>query len=109
MVGNLKVGYQIRQTNIRFRNMDDFESCFNSTDQDFDSEDALFNGSVDKINTPQFNKVKRSQYANGCDFKHEVIEYRGNNCFIPTKGFCFVKCVNFLLGEDYKQQYLDFI
>ena len=42
-------------------------------------------------------------------FKHEIIECRGNNCFIPTKGFCFVKSINFLTGEDYKQQYLDFI
>ena len=37
------------------------------------------------------------------------IEYRGNNCFIPTKGYCFIKCVNFLTGQDYKQQYLEFI
>ena len=25
------------------------------------------------------------------------------------KGYCFVKCINFLTGEDYKEQYLDFI
>ena len=53
--------------------------------------------------------MNRSQYGNGCDFKHDIIEYRGNNCFIPTKGYCFVKCVNFLTGQDYKQQYLYFI
>ena len=28
MVGNLKVGDQIRQTHVRFRNMDDFEALF---------------------------------------------------------------------------------
>ena len=37
MVGNLKVGDQVRQTNFRFRNMDDFESYVNSIDQDYDS------------------------------------------------------------------------
>ena len=62
-----------------------------------------------KIDTPQFNKVNRSQYGNGCDFKHEYNEYRGNNCFIPTKSYCFVKCVNFLTGQDYKQKYVDVI
>ena len=36
-------------------------------------------------------------------------EYRGNNCFLPTKGYCFIKCVNFLTGEDYKERNLDFI
>ena len=62
----------------------------------------FFNGYINKLDTPQFNKVKRSQYGNGCDFKLEIIEYRGNICFIPTKGFCFVECINFLTGEDYE-------
>ena len=109
MLGNLKVGDQIRQTHVRFRNMDDFEAYINSLDEGYDAEDAVFNGYISKLNTPQFNKVNRIQYSNGCDFKHEIIEYRGNNCFIPTKGYCFLKCVNFLTGDDYKEQYLDFI
>ena len=109
MVGNLKVGDQTRQTNIRFRNIDDFESYINSIDQDYDSKDAFFKGYVYKIKTPQFNKVNRSQYGNGCDFKHEIIEFRRNNCFIPTKGYCFVKCINFLTGQDHKKHYFDFI
>ena len=62
-----------------------------------------------KINTPQFKKVNRSQYGIGCDFKHEVDEYQGNNCFIPTKGYCFVKRIHFLTGQEFKEQYLDFI
>ena len=108
MVGNLKVGDQIRQTQIRFRNIDDFESYINSIDQDYDSDDSILNGCFYKKDTPHFNKVNRSQYGNGCDFKHEIIEYRGNNCFIPTKVYCFVKCINFFTGEDYKEQYLGF-
>ena len=109
MVGNLKVGDQIRQTRIRFRNIADYEAYINAIDQDYDSEDAIFNGYIYKINTPQFNKVNRSQYGNGCSFDKIIIEYRGNNCFIPTKGYCFVKCINYLTGQDYKQEYLDFI
>ena len=109
MVGNLKVGDQIRQTNFTFRNMDDFEAHNNAIDERYDAEDAIFNGHIYKINTPQFNKVNRSQYGNECDFKHEIIEYRAYNCFIPTKSYCFVKCINYLTGQDYKEQYLDFI
>ena len=109
LVGNLTVGDQIRQTHSRFRNIADYEAFNNSIDEDYDAEDAIFNGYIYKINTPQFNKVNRSQYGNGCDFKHEIIEYRGNNCFIPTKGYFFVECINFLTGGDYKQQYLEFI
>ena len=60
MVGNLKVGDQIRQTHTRFRKMDDFEAYINSIDQDYDSDDSIFNGYIYEINTPQFNKVNRS-------------------------------------------------
>ena len=109
MVGNLKVGDQIRQTHIRFRNMNDYEAYINSIDQDYDSEDAIFNDYIYKIDTPQFNKVNRSQYGNGCSFDKVIIEYQGKNCFIPTKRYCFVKCINYLTGQDYKQQHLDFI
>ena len=108
-VGNLKVGDQIRQTNIRFRNMASLEAYINAIDEGYDAEDAIFSGFFYKLKTPQFNKVNRSQYGNGCDFEHETVKYRGINCFIPTKGYCFVKCLNYLSGQDYKQEYLDFI
>ena len=63
MVGNLKIGDQIHQTHTRFRNMDEFEAYINAIDEGYDAEDAIFNGYIYKINTPQFNKVKRSQYG----------------------------------------------
>ena len=109
MVGNLKVGDQIRQTNIRFRIISDYEAYINSIDERYDADDCIFNGYIYKLNTPQFNKVNRSQYGNGCSFDKIIIEYRGNNCYIPTKGYCFVKCINYLTGQDYKKQYLEFI
>ena len=73
MVGNLKVGDQIRQTHIRFRNMDDFESYINSIDEGYDADDCIFNGYTYKLNTPQFNKVNRSQYGNGCSFDKKLL------------------------------------
>ena len=109
MVVNLKVGDQTRQTHIRFRNIFDYEAYIKSIDEGYDAEDAISNGYIYIINTPQLNLFKRNQYGIGCDFKHEVSEYQGNNCFIPTKVYCFVKCINFLTGQDYKQKYLNFI
>ena len=85
MVGSLRVGDQIRQTHIRFRKMDDFESYINAIDEGYDADDTIFNGYTYKLNTPQLNEVNGSQYGKGCDFGHEIIEYRGINCYIPTK------------------------
>ena len=56
MVGTLKVGDQIRQTHIRFRNMDDFESYINAIDEGYDAEDAIFNGYL--INSTLLNLIK---------------------------------------------------
>ena len=61
MVGMLKIGDQIRQTHIGFTNVADYASYINAIDQDYDSEDALFNEYFHKIDTLQFNKVNRSQ------------------------------------------------
>ena len=109
LVGGLKVADQTRQTLIRFRNSTDYEAYINSIHEGYDAEDAIFIGYIYKLNTPQFNKVNRSQYGNGCDFKHEIIEYRGNICFIPSISYCFIKCTNSLTNSDYKEQYLDVI
>ena len=104
MVGRIKIADRIRQPHIRFRNIDYYGSYINAFDQDYESEDAIFNGYIYKINTPQLNLVNRSHNGSGCDFKHEIIECQGTNCFIPTKGYCFVKCINFIKGEDYTEQ-----
>ena len=79
-----------------------FESYINAIGQDYQFEDAVFNGYICRIKNALFNLVNRSQYGNGCDFKHEDFKYRGNKCFIPTKGYCFVKCIHFITGENYK-------
>ena len=109
MVDNLKVGDQIRQFHKRFRNIDDFESYINSIDEDYDSDDSIFNDYIYKLDTSQFNKVNRSQYGYECDFKLDNIQYRGINCFIPTKGFFFVKYFKLLRGEQYQEQCIEFI
>ena len=109
MVGKLSVGDQLRETQNRFRNITDYEAYINSIDKGYDAEDVIFSGYFYNFNTPQFTLVNRSQYGNGFDFKHEIIEYRGKNCFIPTKGYCSVKCNNFITGGGFKEQNLDVI
>ena len=94
MVGSLRVGDQIRQSHIRFKILEDYEAYINAIDEGYDAEDSIFNGYIYKIKTPHFNLVNKFHYGNGYVFKHEIIEYQGRHCFIPTKGYCFVKCIN---------------
>ena len=78
------IGSIEHKTNIRFKIMDDFESYINAIDIDYDSDDATFTGYIFKLNTRQFNVVKRSPYGKSTNYMQEIVEYRGQNCFIPT-------------------------
>ena len=57
MVGNLKVGDDIRQTHIRFKISNGYEIYINSIEESYDTDDAIFNGYFYKMNTLQFNLV----------------------------------------------------
>ena len=62
-----------------------------------------------KLNTLEFKKVKRSQYCRGTDFKQHIVEYIGNNCYIPTSGNRSIKCINSFTEKDYTKEFLTFI
>ena len=83
------------KTNIRFKNMDDFESYINAIDIDYDSEDVTFTGYVYKLNTPQFKVVKRSADGKGTNYLLEIVVYHGQNCYITTSGMYFIKCIKY--------------
>ena len=110
LIGSMLVGEIEQKTNIRFKNVDDFESYINAIyNSGYDSEDVIFTGWLYKLNTPEFKKVNRSQYGRGTDFKQDIVEYIGNNCYIPTSGNCFIKCINHFLKKDYTEKFLNFI
>ena len=108
MTGELSIADNTRTKHNRFRNNTDYETYVNAIDQDYESEDAIFNGYIYRTDTPQVNLFNRSQYGKGRDFKLQIFEFPGNICFKTTNSYCFVKCINILTGEDYKQQYLNF-
>ena len=39
----------------------------------------------------------------------ESIENHGPNCYIPTSGHCFRKCINYFTTKDYTEEFLTFI
>ena len=107
--GEMIIGPIIHKTNIRFKNMDDFESYINAIDVDYDSEDVTFTGYVYKLNTPPFKVVKGSAYGKDTNYMQEFVEYHGENCYIPTSGMCFIKCINYFTKKDYTEKFLTFI
>ena len=109
LIGKMIIGPVELKTNISFKNMDDFERYINAIDNDYDSDDVIFTGFVYKLNTPQIKVVKRSAYGKGTNYMQEIVEYYGQNCYIPTSGMCFIKCINYFTKKDYTEEFLTFI
>ena len=99
------IGHIEHKTNIGFRSMHDFETYINAIDVDYDSEDVTFTGYVYKLKTPQFNVVKGSAYGKGTNYMQEIVEYHRQNCYIPTSGKCFIKCINYFTKKDYTDEF----
>ena len=69
----------------------------------------IFEGDLYIIEKEEFNKINRSDYGKGSNHLYDILEYHGKNCYIPTGQNCFLKCINYLTGKDYKKEYFQFI
>ena len=103
------IGSVEHKTNVRFKNMDDFESYINAKVFHYDSEDVIFTGYIYKTKTLQFKVVKQSAYAKGANSMKKIDEYCGQSCYIATSDNYFINGNNFLTGKDYTEELLTFI
>ena len=95
-----------QKTIFRFKNINDFETYINALDNGgYDSDDVFFKGWSYKLNTSDIEKVNRPQYGRGTDLKQDLVEYIGNQCYIPTSGTCFIKCNNNVTCKDYTEEF----
>ena len=94
---------------MRLRSVKDFESYIEKIDEHYDGDDVIFTGQSIEFDMPEFKPVKRSNYGEGSNYLTDIEEYRGVKCFIPTGNNCFLKCINYLTGKDYKKEYFEFI
>ena len=106
--GKIIIGPIEHKTNIRFKNMEDFERYINAIDIDYDSEDVTFSGYVYKLYTPHFKVVKRSAYGRGTNYTQKIVEYLGQNCYIPTSGMYFIKCINYFTKKRLHKRIFNF-
>ena len=65
---------QEQTTNIRFGNVEEFETYIKAKDVDYNKENTNFIGWLYKLNTPQCDMVNRSQLGRGTSFKQDFVE-----------------------------------
>ena len=103
LIASMLIGEVEQRTNIRYKNIDDFEIYVDAIDVGYDSEDVIFKTRLSKLNTFEFNKKNRSQNGSGTDFKQDNVESIGSNCYNPTSRNGFIKCISNLTGRDCKK------
>ena len=110
LIGSMLICEIEQKTNIMLKNVDDFETVINAIDNGgYDSEDVLFTRWLYKLNTFNFQKVNRFKFGKGSDFRQDIAEHKGNNCYIPSSGSRFLKCIVFFTKKDYTEEILTFI
>ena len=110
LIGSMLIGKIEQKTILRFQIVDDFETYLNALDKcGYDSDNNILTGWLYKLNTSEFNRINRSQYGRGTDFKQDIVEYTGSNCYFPKNGNCFLKFISHLTGKDYMDEFLTFI
>ena len=99
------IGEIEQKANIRFKIFDAFATYNKAIDVDYDSEDNIFTGWLYILNTPELNRVSRSQNRRSIASKQVFVEYVGNICYIPTSDNCFLKGKKDLTGNDYTEDF----
>ncbi|ESO92981.1 hypothetical protein LOTGIDRAFT_162007 [Lottia gigantea] len=61
------------------------------------------------LHKDNFKEIKRSRVGRGTELLKKINEYKGRNCYIPTNGNCFIKCVNHVLNKDLTNEFKNFI
>jgi hypothetical protein len=74
-----------------FVSLSAFENYRNAFNTSSDETEYKYNGYV-RYGEDEFKRLRRSKHGKGENFKFEIKEYIGKNCYIPTAGNCFIKC-----------------
>jgi hypothetical protein len=74
-----------------FVSLSAFENYRNSFNSSSDETKYQFTGNV-RYGEDEFKRLRRSKHGKGEDFRFEIMEYEGENCYIPPAGNCFIRC-----------------
>ena len=56
-----------------------------------------------------FKRVNSSAHERGANEYNNILEYVGENCYIPNGNGCFLKCITYFAKKDVSMEYLEFI
>ena len=96
-------------TNRFFKNSDELAKFIDKILDKYDDHPSIYyTGNIYRY-FKNYKKVNRSNHGRGADEFNKILEYQGNNCYIPSGNGCFLKCINYIFKKDFSKEYFEFI
>ena len=96
-------------TNRFFKNSNELAEFIDQISDKYDDHPSIYyTGNIYRY-FKNFKKVNRSDYGRGANEFNNILEYQGNNCYIPNGNGCFLKCINYIFDKNFSIEYFEFI
>ena len=96
-------------TNRFFKNSDELAKFIDKILDKYDDHPSIYyTGNIYRY-FKIFKRVNRSEHGRGANEFNNILEYEGNNCYIPSGNGCFLKCINYIFDKDFSIEYFEFI
>ena len=96
-------------TNRFFKDSNDLAKFIDKILDKYDDHPSIYyTGNIYRY-FKNFKRVNRSENGKGANEFNDILEYKGNNCYIPSGNGCFLKCINFIFNKDFNKEYFEFI
>ena len=96
-------------TNRFFKDSNELAKFIDKTLDKYDDHPSIYyTGNIYSYFT-NFKRVNRSEHGRGANEFNNILENKGENCYIPSGNGCFLKCINFIFNKDFSIEYFEFI
>ena len=96
-------------TNRFFKSSDELAKFIDKILDKYDDHPSIYyTGNIYRY-FRSFKRVNRSDHGGGADEFNDILEYKGERCYIPSGNGCFLKCINYIFDKDFSTEYFEFI
>ena len=96
-------------TNRFFKDSDELAKFIDKILDKYDDHPSIYyTGNIYRY-FKNYKRINRSEHGRGANEFNNILEYEGDNCYIPNGNGCFLKCINYIFDKDFSTEYFEFI
>ena len=96
-------------TNRFFKDSNEIAEFIDKTLDKYDDHPSIYYTGNIYSYFRNLKRVTRSEHRRGAIEFNNILEYKGENCYIPSGNGCFLKCINYIFKADFSTEYFEFI